>query len=123
MANDSLPAVPAGLLTPTLRGTLSQPSTWKLELSRDNDLRYPGREGTPVPAAVLIPLVTWEQGVSILLTQRAAHLYDHAGQISFPGGRIETSDPRRRTPRCARRTRKPDCRPSMWKCWAACRRI
>ena len=56
MANDSLPAVPAGLLTPdALRGTLSQPSTWKLELSRDNDLRYPGREGTPVPAAVLIP--------------------------------------------------------------------
>ncbi|MBR8654828.1 CoA pyrophosphatase [Achromobacter sp. Marseille-Q0513] len=94
VANDSLPAVPAGLLTPAaLRGTLSQPSTWKLELSRDNDLRYPGREGTPVPAAVLIPLVTREQGVSILLTQRAAHLHDHAGQISFPGGRIETSDP------------------------------
>ena len=46
-----------------------------------------------MPAAVLIPLVTRDQGVSILLTQRAAHLYDHAGQISFPGGRIETSDP------------------------------
>ena len=55
VANDSLPAVPACLLTRALRGTLSQPSTWKLELSRDNDLRYPGREGTPVPAAVLIP--------------------------------------------------------------------
>ena len=27
-----------------------------------------------------------------MLTQRAAHLHDHAGQISFPGGRIETSD-------------------------------
>ena len=25
----------------------------------------------------------------MLLTQRAAHLYDHAGQISFPGGRVE----------------------------------
>ena len=48
------PCLPA-CLRPTLRGTLSQPSTWKLELSRDNDLRYPGREGTPVPAAVLIP--------------------------------------------------------------------
>ena len=105
-----------------LRGTLSQPSTWKLELSRDNDLRYPGREGTPVPAAVLIPLVTREQGVSILLTQRAAHLYDHAGQISFPGGRIETSDPAGGR-RAAPGARKPDCRPSMWKCWAACRRI
>lgn len=93
VANDSLPAVPAGLLTPDLlRGTLSQPSTWTLELSRDNDLRYPGREGAPVPAAVLIPLVTRDNGVHIMLTQRAAHLHDHAGQISFPGGRIETSD-------------------------------
>lgn len=93
VANDSLPAVPANLLTPDLlRGTLSQPSTWTLELSRDNDLRYPGREGVPVPAAVLIPLVTRTDGVHIMLTQRAAHLHDHAGQVSFPGGRIETSD-------------------------------
>lgn len=93
VANASLPAVPASLLTPdSLRGTLSQPSTWTLELSRDTDLRYPGREGVPVPAAVLIPLVTRDNGVHIMLTQRAAHLHDHAGQISFPGGRIETSD-------------------------------
>ncbi|MGH8816259.1 MAG: CoA pyrophosphatase, partial [Achromobacter pestifer] len=77
VANQSLPAVPANLLTPdSLRGTLSQPSTWTLELSRDNDLRYPGREGTPVPAAVLIPLVTRDNGVHIMLTQRAAHLHD-----------------------------------------------
>lgn len=45
-----------------------------------------------MPAAVLIPLVTRDDGVHIMLTQRAAHLHDHAGQISFPGGRIETSD-------------------------------
>ncbi len=42
LANEALPAVPPRLLTPdSLRGTLSQPSTWTLELSRDTDLRYP----------------------------------------------------------------------------------
>jgi len=43
-------------------------------------------------AAVLVPLVDHPTGMTVLLTQRAAHLTDHAGQISFPGGRIEPSD-------------------------------
>ena len=33
-----------------------------------------------------------EAGLTILLTQRTDHLYDHAGQISFPGGRREATD-------------------------------
>jgi 8-oxo-dGTP pyrophosphatase MutT (NUDIX family) len=41
---------------------------------------------------VLVPLVQREQGVTVLLTQRTSHLRDHAGQISFPGGRAEVSD-------------------------------
>ncbi len=45
-----------------------------------------------VPAAVLVPLVEHESGMTVLLTQRAATLKDHAGQISFPGGRIEPED-------------------------------
>ncbi|MGE5268547.1 MAG: CoA pyrophosphatase [Thiohalocapsa sp.] len=45
------------------------------------------------PAAVLVPLVDHPQGMSVLLTQRTAHLSAHAGQISFPGGRIEREDP------------------------------
>jgi len=45
-----------------------------------------------VPAAVLVPLVDRETGMTVLLTQRAETLKDHAGQISFPGGRIESSD-------------------------------
>jgi 8-oxo-dGTP pyrophosphatase MutT (NUDIX family) len=45
-----------------------------------------------VPAAVLVPLVERESGLTVLLTQRAATLKDHAGQISFPGGRIEPKD-------------------------------
>jgi 8-oxo-dGTP pyrophosphatase MutT (NUDIX family) len=43
-------------------------------------------------AAVLVPLVDHPTGLTVLLTQRTAHLSDHAGQISFPGGRIEPSD-------------------------------
>jgi len=44
------------------------------------------------PAAVLVPVVRREAGLTILLTQRTDHLYDHAGQISFPGGRSEVHD-------------------------------
>jgi 8-oxo-dGTP pyrophosphatase MutT (NUDIX family) len=46
----------------------------------------------PVAAAVLVPLVSRSEGVTVLLTQRTAHLNDHAGQISFPGGRVDTGD-------------------------------
>ncbi len=45
-----------------------------------------------VPAAVLVPLVSRPDGLSVLLTQRTAHLSHHAGQVSFPGGRIEDHD-------------------------------
>jgi len=43
-------------------------------------------------AAVLVPLIERESGLTVLLTQRTSHLRDHAGQISFPGGRCEESD-------------------------------
>ena len=45
-----------------------------------------------VSAAVLVPLVLRDSGLSVLLTRRAEHLLDHPGQISFPGGRCEPSD-------------------------------
>lgn len=44
------------------------------------------------PAAVLFPIVLRDGGHTVLLTQRTAHLRDHAGQISFPGGRVEAED-------------------------------
>ena len=44
------------------------------------------------PAAVLFPIVLRDDGHTVLLTQRTAHLKDHAGQISFPGGRVEAAD-------------------------------
>lgn len=93
MANEGLSALPPASLTPeSLRRVLGRTETWSVHLPLNDDTRYPGREGAPVLAAVLIPLVAHEEGVSIMLTERAAHLHDHAGQISFPGGRIESSD-------------------------------
>lgn len=44
------------------------------------------------PAGVLIPVRQHETGLSVLLTQRSADLKHHAGQVSFPGGRMEESD-------------------------------
>ncbi len=51
------------------------------------------KEGTKVTeAAVLVPLVNRAAGVQVLLTLRPEHLRDHAGQVSFPGGRVEPGD-------------------------------
>lgn len=49
-------------------------------------------EGPLVPAAVLVPVVLRDQEPTVLLTLRTSHLRDHAGQISFPGGRTERDD-------------------------------
>jgi 8-oxo-dGTP pyrophosphatase MutT (NUDIX family) len=43
------------------------------------------------PAAVLIPVVARDEP-TVLLTQRSAHLNEHAGQIAFPGGKIDATD-------------------------------
>ena len=45
-----------------------------------------------MPAAVLVPLVDRPEGMTVLLTRQAETLPDHAGQISFPGGRIAPGD-------------------------------
>lgn len=45
-----------------------------------------------MPAAVLVPLVARSDGLTVLLTERTAHLSHHAGQVSFPGGRVEEID-------------------------------
>jgi 8-oxo-dGTP pyrophosphatase MutT (NUDIX family) len=46
----------------------------------------------PIPAAVLVPIVEHPGEPTVLLTQRATQLRHHAGQVSFPGGRIEPHD-------------------------------
>ena len=60
-----------------------------LERSRRLQRHFPP---DPVPAAVLVALVDRPEGLSVLLTQRASQLTNHAAQISFPGGRLEDTD-------------------------------
>jgi 8-oxo-dGTP pyrophosphatase MutT (NUDIX family) len=45
------------------------------------------------PASVLVPIVARRDELTLLLTRRAAHLKDHSGQVSCPGGRVAAEDP------------------------------
>ncbi|NMP33190.1 CoA pyrophosphatase [Thalassotalea sp. M1531] len=54
-----------------------------------HEFRYPR---SVKEAAVLIPLIEVNRQLSVILTRRATHLKHHAGQISFPGGKVEPSD-------------------------------
>ena len=86
-----LPAVPASSLTATvLRDRFRQGSANPPEFSGDGGGLLPDRESRS--AAVLVALVQRDDGLHVLLTQRTDHLRDHAGQISFPGGRSEPAD-------------------------------
>ena len=88
------PAITAALLTRELLiAAFCEPRAWQPEVTdeaRDQRLRA-GADG-PVAAAVLVPIVLRDSGPTVLFTHRAAHLKDHAGQISFPGGSAEALD-------------------------------
>lgn len=80
---------PERLLVDWLRQRFANPPAWEPEaLVEASFARRPGMTA----ASVLIALVEREGGLTMLLTQRTAHLTDHAGQISFPGGRAEDYD-------------------------------
>jgi 8-oxo-dGTP pyrophosphatase MutT (NUDIX family) len=79
---------PERLTVDWLRRHFAAPPDWQPE-ALDESV---GRRPVMIPAAVLIPLVARPDGLTILLTQRTDHLNNHAGQISFPGGRAETVD-------------------------------
>jgi len=89
--DDHLPPVPAHRLhAPALRQRFAAPPDWQPEVAGDGarfNLSKPAR-----PASVLVPLVMRDHGLQVLLTRRTDHLRDHAGQISFPGGRVEDFD-------------------------------
>jgi len=76
--------IPAGLTDPDLIPVSGDQGT-------DRMLEILAREQPIRPAAVLVPVVDHPQP-SVLLTQRSAHLNEHAGQISFPGGKIDATD-------------------------------
>lgn len=62
-------------------------------LRGDHDLNPGFKAAGPLrAAAVLVPLVPRPEGPTVLLTRRTEHLACHAGQICFPGGRVESTD-------------------------------
>lgn len=85
------PPIPASRMSPQwLRAQFAQPRTWEPERIEEQRIRRLNAE--PIPAAVLLPVVAREDGLGLLLTQRTAHLHDHAGQVSLPGGRVDAED-------------------------------
>jgi 8-oxo-dGTP pyrophosphatase MutT (NUDIX family) len=86
-------AVPAERLDlAQLRARFRTPPEWTPELSDEEWFRRVEQKPEFTQASVLIGLVKRESGLTVLLTRRTAHLRDHAGQISFPGGRSESFD-------------------------------
>lgn len=84
-----LPAVdPQRFTRAALAQRFLQPPIWHPDVEVEKWYRSPN----PVAASVLVPLVMRDEP-SVLLTQRTPHLKKHAGQISFPGGRSEPTDP------------------------------
>jgi len=76
--------VPPALLDPNLVPPSGDAGT-------DRMLQILAHEQPIRPAAVLIPIVDHPEP-TVLLTQRSPHLADHAGQIAFPGGKIDATD-------------------------------
>jgi 8-oxo-dGTP pyrophosphatase MutT (NUDIX family) len=76
------------LAPPTGTGAANAPPRGDHDLNPD--FHHPERPLTA--AAVLVPVVVRDRGLSLLFTRRTEHLTDHAGQISFPGGRIDPGD-------------------------------
>jgi len=82
-----------------LKSRFLNPPAWQPEITDENRqviaagiIQNRQAAGKITQAAVLIPLLLKADGLSVLLTQRTDHLHDHAGQISFPGGRMDPGD-------------------------------
>jgi 8-oxo-dGTP pyrophosphatase MutT (NUDIX family) len=83
-----LPAVaPDALLPDALRRRFASPPDWQPEV-REEALFT---ERVPRQAAVLLPVILRPRP-TVLLTERTAHLSSHAGQVAFPGGKVDPSD-------------------------------
>ncbi len=79
LAGTKLPSSPTDIIMPP--GSSRWPEPMREQLS-----------GTLKPAGVLVPIIERGAELSVLLTQRSAALKHHAGQVSFPGGRMEEHD-------------------------------
>jgi 8-oxo-dGTP pyrophosphatase MutT (NUDIX family) len=89
-SNGADTAVPPDRLEPrAIRQRFAHPPAWQPEFGADSFFTH---EGEPRPAAVLVPIVLHPAGGTIVLTERTAHLRSHAGQVAFPGGRLDPDD-------------------------------
>ena len=79
LTGTELPSSPADIIMPP--GSSRWPEPMREQLS-----------GTLKPAGVLVPIIERTAELTVLLTQRSAELKHHAGQVSFPGGRMEEHD-------------------------------
>jgi 8-oxo-dGTP pyrophosphatase MutT (NUDIX family) len=87
--DDHLMALPPARLTAdALRLRFANSPAWQADITGD----VGSSARAPAAAAVLVPLVRRGDNLSVLLTRRTEHLREHAGQVSFPGGRVETTD-------------------------------
>jgi 8-oxo-dGTP pyrophosphatase MutT (NUDIX family) len=88
LAQRGLNAAPSEAVFDPRSGEAVGPSDWDLnpELKADFAVMPP-----PRPAAVLVPIVLRPE-LTVLLTRRSPDLRSHAGQVSFPGGRMEPGD-------------------------------
>ena len=83
-----LPAVTAAAQTPdAMRARFAMPPQWSPEVMRET--RFSNRGWAD--AAVLVPIVLRSEPM-VLLTERAANLSTHSGQIAFPGGKRDPED-------------------------------
>lgn len=97
---DDQVALSREFLEPTrIKQYVQGPPIWEPEITDENRhviaadiISKRQAAGKITQAAVLIPLVMQANGLTVLLTQRTDHLHDHAGQISFPGGRMDPGD-------------------------------
>ena len=83
------PVAPDRLRAQALRARFASPPEWTPERRGDGGL-FEGHERTD--AAVLVPIVERDEGLTVLLTQRTDHLRSHAGHVAFPGGRVDAAD-------------------------------
>ncbi len=79
LCETALPSSPTDIVMPP--GSSRWPEPMREQLS-----------GNLTPAGVLVPIVEREAELSVLLTKRSTELKHHAGQVSFPGGRMEEHD-------------------------------
>lgn len=88
-----LPPVPADRLqADALRRRLADATAWSAPIAGDGARADMFGDRPATAASVLIPLVQRPGELHVLLTRRTDHLHDHAGQVSFPGGRAEPTD-------------------------------